>query len=231
MLNLLAPNVWEIPTIVRLMPAVHVPTRCVVVRLGNGELWMHSPVALDQNTIEAINALGPVTSLVAPSLYHHLFLAPAAATWPAATRYHAPGLPQKRPDLACLESSQELGAHSQWHQGEITSFPILGVPSINETAFYHAPTKSLIVTDLVIHIVKHQGALSSFVMGTLGGAKPGRFSMGRLFDYSRKDKKAVRRSLLPLLELPLERVIMAHGAPVTLHDTEPLKRALAPGFS
>ena len=231
MLNPLAPNLWEVPTQVRLAPGVYLPARCVIVRLGTGELWVHSPVAFDQDDLQSINALGPVTSLIAPSLYHHLFFAQAAATWPRAARYHAPGLPQKRRDLPCLWQSQELGSGITWHDQEITSFFVRGTPSINETVFYHAPTKSLIVTDLVFHVMAHSNALSSFVMGTLGGAKPGKFTMCKLFALSRKDKEAVRQSLLPLLALPLDRVIMAHGEPVTHGLPEEFEQALAPGFA
>src|SRR5258707_9176030 len=47
-------------------------SRMTVVRLSDGGLFVHSPVALDPGTKEAGDALGDVRAVVAPSLFHHL---------------------------------------------------------------------------------------------------------------------------------------------------------------
>ena len=46
------------------------PIRMVVVRMGT-QLWAHSPVALDQEMVRRIDALGELRHIVAPNDYHH----------------------------------------------------------------------------------------------------------------------------------------------------------------
>ena len=41
-----------------------------VVRLGNGDLWVCAPVALDDATRRAVDALGPVKHIVTPNTEH-----------------------------------------------------------------------------------------------------------------------------------------------------------------
>lgn len=68
------------------------PTRCVIVRLDSGALWVWSPVELTERLRREVEALGPVTHLVSPNKLHHLYLAswrtafPGASLWgPAST--------------------------------------------------------------------------------------------------------------------------------------------------
>src|SRR5690349_23175602 len=70
-----------------------------VLRLGDGSLLIHSPVAFTPERRAAVEALGPVAHLYAPNLFHHLRLGEWSAVFPTA-RVHAPrGLAKKRPDL------------------------------------------------------------------------------------------------------------------------------------
>ncbi|PSB60686.1 hypothetical protein C7B79_24845, partial [Chroococcidiopsis cubana CCALA 043] len=53
---------------------LEVGTRMTVIRLDNGELIIISPSDVDETIIQQINALGHVTTIIAPNCYHHLFL-------------------------------------------------------------------------------------------------------------------------------------------------------------
>jgi len=46
---------------------IEIGTRMTVVRLADGTLFVHSPVALDRATRLALDALGPVRHVVAPN--------------------------------------------------------------------------------------------------------------------------------------------------------------------
>src|SRR5690242_12829448 len=74
--------------------------RMTVIRLPSGGLLLHSPVALDPPTRQAIDALGPVRWIVGPSKVHHIFLGEYASAYPDARLVGAPGLAEKRRDLA-----------------------------------------------------------------------------------------------------------------------------------
>ncbi|MEJ2458635.1 MAG: DUF4336 domain-containing protein [Novosphingobium sp.] len=50
------------------------PTRMTVVRLSDGALWVHSPIAPDEDLFAAVDALGPVRHLVAPNSIHYWYM-------------------------------------------------------------------------------------------------------------------------------------------------------------
>jgi hypothetical protein len=59
------------------------------IRLGAGNLLLHSPISMTPGRRAAVDALGRVTHLYAPNLYHHLYIGEWAAAYPAAL-VHAP---------------------------------------------------------------------------------------------------------------------------------------------
>src|SRR5215470_9564532 len=70
-----------------------------VLRLSDADLLVHSPIELDAERRAQVEALGRVTHLYAPNLFHHLHLGEWIAAFPSA-RVHAPkDLEKKRPDL------------------------------------------------------------------------------------------------------------------------------------
>src|SRR5258708_31903333 len=74
-------------------------TRMTIVRLAGGELWVHSPIALTPELRAAVEALGPVRYVVAPSLFHHLFAAEwLAPSFPGAVLHGPRQPPRKRQD-------------------------------------------------------------------------------------------------------------------------------------
>lgn len=50
------------------------PTRMTVVRLADGGLWVHSPIAELHGLGDAVAALGPVRHLVAPNWLHYAWV-------------------------------------------------------------------------------------------------------------------------------------------------------------
>src|SRR4051812_7740740 len=97
-LTSLAADLW---VATRPLPLIvgDIGTRMTVVRLRDGSLFLHSPVRLDAETRAALDALGPVRAVIAPSLVHHFFVGDYQAAYPQATLYAAPGLEKKRTDV------------------------------------------------------------------------------------------------------------------------------------
>src|SRR4051812_3238185 len=79
-----------------------VSSRMTVVRLRDGRLWLHSPIALSAALVQQLNALGEVAYIVAPNKFHHLFAQQAVQAFPTAQLYGPGGLRRKRPDLSNL---------------------------------------------------------------------------------------------------------------------------------
>lgn len=202
---------------------VHFRGRMTVVRLGSGGLILHSVVPIDDGLAAELATLGPVEHIVAPNLLHHTHLLPAIARYPDATVWGVRGLAEKRRDVTFQET---LGETPPPWASELTPLQIRGIPWATETVFFHPPTKSLIVTDLVFNVHDVQGWISPWVFRMAGAYR--RFAQSRLLRRAIKDAGAASRSVEEMLQWPIERVVMAHGR-VVEHDAKAkLADALAP---
>src|SRR2546430_2603580 len=65
--------------------------RMTVLRLSDGSLFVHSPVALGAELKRELNALGPVRFVVSPARFHFMLVAEFAAAYPDARIYAVPG--------------------------------------------------------------------------------------------------------------------------------------------
>lgn len=132
---------------------IDVGGRMAVVKLANGDLWVHSPIDLDDKTREAMNALGRVAHVVSPNYEHVKYAAQWKRAYPDATLYACPGLIAKRPDIpydreVTTRAPEAWGGEFEvaWFDGERA--PVVDEPFFNEIVFFHKPTKSLMVTDV-----------------------------------------------------------------------------------
>lgn len=119
-----------------------------VVRLpGDGGLWVWSPVALTQEVRAAIDAVGPVRHLIAPNSLHHTFLDEWPAAYPDARVHAASGLSR---EVAGAEIHSTTGEEPDpaWG-GVIDQVAVLGNRITTEVVFFHRPSASVLVTNLV----------------------------------------------------------------------------------
>ncbi|HWO09799.1 MAG TPA: DUF4336 domain-containing protein [Polyangiaceae bacterium] len=199
------------------------PARMSVLPLERGRLALVSPVPIDDDRAAAIAALGEVAFLIAPNLLHHLHLGAAAQRYPEARVLAPSGLRRKRPDLPIGGSlDQPLPAELR---ASVEVVPIGGAPKIDEYAFYHRETRTLVLTDLVFNITRPEGWLAHLVLW-LGGCH-GHLGSSRVWRLQLEDRVALRASVERLLELPFETLVMAHGSIVQSAARAQLQRALA----
>lgn len=219
----LAPDIWHVTHDFK-VGWLPVSTRMTVVRLGGGGLWLHSPIPLDEVLRAEIESLGRVEAIVAPNKMHHLFLAECAAAFPSAAVYGAPGLPAKRPDLQQL---RVLTRESQpgW-KDQLDQVFFEGIPFANETLWFHRPSATLIVTDLV-QLCAGELAWSARLYASLTGVRR-ELAIPRTVRALVRDRDAARRSAERILAWPIQRVILAHNSIVEADAHEQVSRALAP---
>ena len=133
-----------------------VACKMAVVRLGDGSLWVHAPVALDAATRTAVDALGPVRHIVTPNTEHLKWARDWIEAYPEATSYACPGLPARKPEIGYdLEVGDEAPAEwlgefdCCWIEEEGAPFKLLGdQPFFSEVVFHHRPSKVCFVVDL-----------------------------------------------------------------------------------
>ena len=194
-----------------------------VLRLGDGSLLLHSPVAMTPERRAAVQALGSVTHLYSPNLFHHLRIGDWAAAFSSA-RLHAPsGLAKKRPDLridrvhgATLEPA---------FAGIIEEHHINGF-RLEETALFYRPARTLLVADLVHNIGRPEHGWTKVYTRTMGFYD--KVALSRAIRWTAfPDKAAARRSIDRLLALTFERLVVGHGAPLATGGKEALAAACA----
>ncbi|MCB9741302.1 MAG: DUF4336 domain-containing protein [Alphaproteobacteria bacterium] len=182
--------------------------RATLLRLPDGALWLHSPVPLDDALVAEIRALGEARHLVAPNTMHHLSLASAKERFSGARVYAPAGLRAKVPTLPVDELLGEAPPAS-WG-GALSLRRFEGAKKLDEWAFFHAPSRTLIVTDLAFNYpeVEHWWTRWFF---TLTGAL-GKFGPTRILLSFVDDVAAAKESVAGMCrDWDFERVIVAHG--------------------
>jgi hypothetical protein len=201
---------------------IHVGTRMTVVRLPSGGLLVHSPIALEPELKTEVEALGDVTQIVAPNLFHHLAAGAWAEAYPKAV-VHAPrSLRKKRADLRIDRELEEASAKT--FEDALVPLAIDGT-MLRETVFVHGATRSVLSVDLVENFITsdHWPTRWYLKIGGIHG-KPG---WNRFLRFIYKDKKAARTSIDRLLEHDFDRVLLAHGEVIESNAKDTLREALS----
>jgi len=200
-------DLWVIDDLMALPLGVRMPIRATVVRIAGGGLWVHSPTPLAPELAAALDALGPVGDLVAPSRLHHRWLSPWATRFPGARLWAAPGLAAKRPELS-FAGVIGTGALPPW-SGEIEALPLGGAPGLGEVVFFHRASRSLMCTDLLFNVRLPPNRMTALVLTVMGTR--GRLAMSRAWRRFTRDRAALKASLDDMLGWDFARVIPAHG--------------------
>ncbi len=187
------------------MPLLKLPARTVVVKL-EAAVVMISPSQSLQSLEKELAALGPVTDIVAPNIFHNLGIAGAKTQYPTATLWGVLGVEKK---LKGTKIDKLLPTDEWPYHEELPAFQIDGQPKINETVFFHVESKTLIVQDLCFHHTDGKGIGYNLVFRMFGTFR--RFAVSKFFAKMSKDKNATRTSLAAILDLDFDNLIMAHG--------------------
>ena len=186
-----------------------------VIRLTSGELVVISPIQIDDATLEQIDKLGAVSHIVAPNLYHYLFVADFQKLYPSALFWAAPGLDTKKPELK-IDRTIEPHVSSLWDGIECVFFDgfstltLSGFDRIDEFVFFHIASRTLILTDTALHFDESFPIVTQLATRILGGYK--NLSPTLLERIATTDKEKISKSVDRVLSWDFDRVIMAHGS-------------------
>jgi hypothetical protein len=218
----LADNLWIASRPLPLL-AGDIGTRMTVIRLPDGGLFLHSPVRLDDPTKQALDAIGPVRCVVAPSKVHYFFVPPYRDAYPGARTFGAPGLAEKRAELRFDATLGDEPA-PEW-SGTIDQHVFRGAPLLNEVVFFHRATRTLLLTDLAFNMTtppRGRARVFTFLIGATG-----RFGPHRLVRTLIRDRRAARESLQKILAWDFDRVTVTHGEVVETGGKQRLADAFA----
>lgn len=204
----IAPDVWHVPVEpLKFFGGIRMPLASTVLRLPDGKVLVYGPAKFDDEQLGAIDALGDVAYIVAPNLYHHLYVAKAAEKWPNARVLGAPGLAAKRSDLKFHgELPTSLNEHVEMEV-------IGGTPKLNEAVLFHRPTGTLLCADFLFNVTQPANARTKFAI-SMTGVGGGKLAMSKLWKWTMKDQSALRASIDRIMKWPIQHVAPAHGEPI-----------------
>lgn len=186
--------------------------RMAIIRLETGELIVHDPCEIDTAAKQEIDALGEVKYILAPGSYHHLFVPDFQAQYPAAETFLCPGLERKRPDI---RFDWILGNRPDPRWGGVLEQVVIQGPKlIWEVPFFHKPSKTLILVDLLENIgddFSHPVGLQLKLWWKLVFRMWNNPKAAPEYQIAWGRKDIVRRGLERVLSWKPERIILAHG--------------------
>lgn len=215
----LAPNIgivdgpFEYLTIGGIRLPLPFTTRMTVVRLANGELLLHSPVAFNAALAKDLQSRGVIRHLVSPNQFHYAHIGEWADAFPEAITWGTPQA-QKRAQSRRIRVSfaKRLSdtAPVEW-QEEIDQTLVPG-GIFKEFVFFHKSSKTLILTDTIINIELHKiNQPWRFATRLTGMHHP----FGQVFFGMRVpqllQRRGTRAAFAKIRSWRPERIVLSHG--------------------
>ncbi|UUX34715.1 DUF4336 domain-containing protein [Fundicoccus culcitae] len=234
-LKAVANNIWIVDgDIIHMsVPFIQVPfsTRMTVVRLNNGDMWLHSPIAFDADLADEILALGPIKHLVSPNAIHYAYIAEWKQHFPDALAWSSPGV-EKRAQSQNIEINFDQALEDtppkEW-ENDIKQLIFKGGRVIQEVIFYHIESRTLILTDLIENFEpdKTKSTLWKTVhkiakISAPNGTTPIDYRMSFI-----GNKKAAKESLEKIISWQPKRIIIAHGKWIEDNGVEELRKRMS----
>ncbi|GBG66461.1 hypothetical protein CBR_g61504 [Chara braunii] len=145
--------------------SVTVNVRMTVIKLRSGGLWVHAPIAPTQECIRLLNELdAPVEFIMLPTFAyeHKIYAGPFSRRYPKAKIYVAPrqwSWPLNLPPsffgifpAGRLKNGDRSVPWADEIEQKILELPGLGIGPFVEVAFFHKPSRTLLLTDGVIKV-------------------------------------------------------------------------------
>jgi hypothetical protein len=201
------------------------PTRMTIIRLPDGGLWLHSPVACAPELVSAVTALGPVAAIIAPNAFHYTHLADWVRAFPDAAVHGVAGLAGKVPGIAY--AALDAGSTAPWRT--VIDSHVLALGSFTEAVFLHHPSRTLIVTDLMQNFEARRirNPLVRAVMRLGGATGPNGQPSLEIRIAALRHRAALREGVRQMLAWQPAGIILSHGACYPTAAAPQIRRAFA----
>ena len=197
-----------------------------LLRLRDGRVVIHSSAPFSSEDVATIRHFGEPSWLVDATLMHDTFAHQGRAAFEKIP-YFAPAGFAKVSGVA----TEPLDSPPAKWAGEIDVLQIGGLRRINEYAFFHRASRTLILADLLFHFpADSQGWPRFFIRHAM--RLPELIGMSAFYRLAIRDKEAFEGSMKTLLELDFRQIVLAHREPIEKEAKAVLGQALSAwGFS
>lgn len=207
------------------------PTRMTVIKLADGNLWLHSPINPDNKLISQLNQLGRVTHLVSPNKLHYAYIPQWQELFPNAVSWASPGVRNRAAAKGMklnFDNLLENSPPTEW-KTEIKQFIFTGSKAVEEVVFFHPKSKVLILTDLIenFDLDRAPNKFWRIVYNMAGIAAPkGKTPVDLKLTFA-GNKSLVRKHVEQIIEWNPDIIIVSHGDIFTEQGAEEIKRAFS----
>ncbi|WP_204259563.1 DUF4336 domain-containing protein [Lichenicola cladoniae] len=204
------------------------PVRMTVIRLGNGDLLLHSPTQFSDALKTELEKIGRIRHLMAPNVAHWTFLEAWQRACPDVTTWSAPGLRERsQVKKSGVRLDHDLSSFPPTAWIGITLVEVVGGLGFSEIALFHQASRTLVLTDLVLNLEASKLPAPIRPLARLFGVTaPDGMPPPYLRAAIKRDRASATKAASRLLELKPERVIFAHGLWFERDATNALRRSL-----
>jgi len=197
-------DLWLLDFPLRLF-GMEVGRRVTIVRLSSGDLVIHSTAPFTATQVDAISELGRPRFLLDGTTLHDTFSREGRAGFPDCPYLVPEGFPKKAagPDARPLQDLEGLT------QGELQAIPVNGTRFLREYACYHPASRTLILCDLMLNLVRAKG-WTQWAMRHLAGVREWP-AIDRPMRLAVRDREAFQESLQQIVQWDFQAVIFGHG--------------------
>lgn len=202
-------------------------TRMTIVRLSGGRLWVHSPTELTDELQHAVEQMGQVSFIVSPNRLHTSWLYTWKRHWPQAVTAGVADEPAWNGEM--LEFGLDLAEQEAFPwQPEIEQCIVKG-SMFSETIFFHVPSRTLVLTDLVenFEIERVRSFWLRMLLRITGPLDPNGTAPPDMRATFRKHMTGLRAAVTRIRAWAPERVILAHGRWYQHNGLQEMERAFA----
>ncbi|GHA35171.1 hypothetical protein GCM10007989_33870 [Devosia pacifica] len=208
-------------------PKMTFPTRMTIVLIDGG-LFVHSPTQLTPELKAKVDALGKVRWLLGPNRIHYWWLPDWRAAYPEAVTYLAPRIREQAKGRIDFETVELVGTAALPWYGVLDTLPVHG-DFMTEVVFFHRPSRTLILTDLIENFEPHKIRNPiTRLLTRLGGVQDPHGQMPRDMRVTfRKHRTALRAAVDTMISWDPQRIILSHGRWYEENGADELRRAFA----
>jgi hypothetical protein len=144
---------FEYFTVAGMRMPIPFTTRMTVVRLCNGDLFLHSPIAYNESLAVVLQRMGTVHHLISPNQWHYAHIGEWQKAFPEAVAWASRGVRRRaRARHIDVHFTRELEEQPppEWHDEVDQTLVPGGI--FKEFVFFHEASKTLILTDTIMNL-------------------------------------------------------------------------------
>jgi hypothetical protein len=203
-------------------------TRMTVVRLKNGDLFLHSPIAFQASLARQLQAMGRIRHLVSPNQFHYAHIGEWSRAFPDAVTWASRGVRARTARKINVQFKRDLEAlpADEWRD-KIDQVVVPG-GIFGEVVFFHKLSKTIIFADTILNLeldkLRQPWRFAAWLTGMY-------YPTGQLFFGMRLplllQKKRTRAAVEKMLSWRPERIIISHGRCFETNAETVLRRVFA----